>query len=241
MRIDKLLAHSGFGSRKEVKKLLKSQLVWVNDEPVTSPKIHVDPDEDEITVGGEPIHYQEYVYFMLNKPQDVISATEDDYHHTVIDLLEPQDSLQEPAPVGRLDIDTEGLLLLTNDGALNHRLTSPRRHVDKVYEAQIDGIVTEKDQAAFQKGVKLDDDYVTMPAELEILAVDEEEGTSRIRLTIQEGKFHQVKRMFEARDKKVTHLKRVAMGPLKLDATLELGQYRELSQEEIDELIDATS
>jgi len=234
MRIDKLLAHSGFGTRKEVKKLLKSKLVWVNDEPITNPKIHVDPDEDDITVGGEPVRYQEFVYFMMNKPQDVISATEDEYHHTVIDLLEPQDSIQEPFPVGRLDIDTEGLLLLTNDGALSHQLLSPKKHVDKVYEALVEGIVTEEDKRAFSEGVTLDDGYETMPAELEILSVDEEAGQSQIQLTIHEGKFHQVKRMFQAREKEVVQLRRLSMGPLELDSTLELGQYRELTKEEID-------
>ncbi|WP_028274992.1 pseudouridine synthase [Atopococcus tabaci] len=233
MRIDKLLAHSGFGTRKEVKKLLKSKLVWVNEEPVTDPKVHVNPEEDEIAVGGEPVHYQEFVYFMMNKPQDVISATEDVYHHTVIDLLEPQDSIQEPFPVGRLDIDTEGFLLLTNDGALAHQLLSPKKHVDKVYEAVVDGIVTEADKEAFAKGVTLDDGYETLPAELEILSVDEEAGQSHTRLTIHEGKFHQVKRMFEAVGKEVTHLTRISMGPLELDPALELGQYRALTKEEI--------
>ncbi|MDN6385835.1 MAG: pseudouridine synthase, partial [Alkalibacterium sp.] len=125
MRLDKLLAHSGLGTRKEVKKLLKKKIVEVNDEVIVNPKTHVDPETDSIKVGGESIDYQEFVYFMLNKPQGVISATEDHVHETVLDLLEPQDSLQEPHPVGRLDIDTEGLLVLTNDGKLTHRLLSP--------------------------------------------------------------------------------------------------------------------
>lgn len=234
MRLDKLLAHSGLGTRKEVKKLLKTKIVEVNEKTVTDPKTHVDPDTDKVTVGGEKLDYQEFVYFMMNKPQGVISATEDLMHETVLDLLEMQDSLQEPHPVGRLDIDTEGLLILTNDGKLTHRLLSPKHHVDKRYYAEIDGIVTEEDIVQFKEGVTLDDDYETLPADLEILSTDEEAGTSVIELVIREGKFHQVKRMMQAVGKEVTYLKRLEMGPIKLDDTLELGAYRELTSEEID-------
>lgn len=234
MRLDKLLAHSGLGTRKEVKKLLKTKIVEVNEKTVTDPKTHVDPDTDKVTVGGEKLDYQEFVYFMMNKPQGVISATEDLMHETVLDLLEMQDSLQEPHPVGRLDIDTEGLLILTNDGKLTHRLLSPKHHVDKRYFAEIDGIVTEEDIVQFKEGVTLDDDYETLPADLEILSTDEEAGTSVIELVIREGKFHQVKRMMQAVGKEVIYLKRLEMGPIKLDDTLELGAYRELTSEEID-------
>ena len=234
MRLDKLLAHSGLGTRKEVKKLLKTKIVEVNEKTVTDPKTHVDPDTDKVTVGGEKLDYQEFVYFMMNKPQGVISATEDLMHETVLDLLEMQDSLQEPHPVGRLDIDTEGLLILTNDGKLTHRLLSPKHHVDKRYYAEIDGIVTEEDIVQFKEGVTLDDDYETLPADLEILSTDEEAGTSVIELVIREGKFHQVKRMIQVVGKEVTYLKRLEMGPIKLDDTLELGAYRELTSEEID-------
>lgn len=234
MRLDKLLAHSGLGTRKEVKKLLKTKIVEVNEKTVTDPKTHVDPDTDKVTVGGEKLDYQEFVYFMMNKPQGVISATEDLMHETVLDLLEMQDSLQEPHPVGRLDIDTEGLLILTNDGKLTHRLLSPKHHVDKRYYAEIDGIVTEEDIIQFKEGVTLDDDYETLPADLEILSTDEEAGTSVVELVIREGKFHQVKRMMQAVGKEVTYLKRLEMGPISLDDTLELGAYRELTSEEID-------
>jgi 16S rRNA pseudouridine516 synthase len=234
MRLDKLLAHSGLGTRKEVKKLLKTKIVEVNEKTVTDPKTHVDPDTDKVTVGGEKLDYQEFVYFMMNKPQGVISATEDLMHETVLDLLEMQDSLQEPHPVGRLDIDTEGLLILTNDGKLTHRVLSPKHHVDKRYYAEIDGIVTEEDIVQFKEGVTLDDDYETLPADLEILSTDEEAGTSVIELVIREGKFHQVKRMMQAVGKEVTYLKRLEMGPISLDNTLELGAYRELTSEEID-------
>lgn len=236
MRLDKLLAHSGLGTRKEVKKLLKTKIVEVNGVVEVNPKTHVDPDTDSIIVGGEELDYQEFVYFMMNKPQGVISATEDLMHETVLDLMEIQDSLQEPHPVGRLDIDTEGLLLLTNDGKLTHRLLSPKHHVDKTYYAEIDGVVTEEDIEAFKKGVTLDDDYQTLPADLKILEVDEENHTSKIELTIQEGKFHQVKRMMQAVGKEVVYLKRLSMGPLSLDKNLELGTYRELTEEELEML-----
>lgn len=233
MRIDKLLAHSGLGTRKEVKKLLKTKIVEVNDAIVTDPKTHVDPDTDKVTVGGEPIDYQEFVYFMMHKPQGVISATEDEMHDTVLDLLEPNDSMQEPHPVGRLDIDTEGLLILTNDGRLTHRLLSPKRHVDKVYYVEVEGLLTEGDIDAFKQGVVLDDDYETMPAELTILETDQDSHRSKAELTIREGKFHQVKRMMEAVGKRVVYLKRVSMGPIELDSSLELGSYRELTNDEI--------
>lgn len=239
MRIDKLLAHSGLGTRKEVKKLLKTKIVAVNEEVVTNPKTHVDPEVDSITVGGEEIVYQEFVYFMLNKPQGVISATEDMMHETVLDLLELQDSLQEPHPVGRLDIDTEGLLILTNDGQLTHQLLSPKRKVDKVYFAEVAGIMTEEDVTAFSEGVTLEDDYEALPAELKIIEADEDAETSVVEITVHEGKFHQVKRMVQSVGKEVTYLKRLSMGPLGLDPTLELGSYRELTKDEIDLLKNA--
>ncbi|SFH74998.1 pseudouridine synthase [Pisciglobus halotolerans] len=236
MRLDKLLAHTGFGTRKEVKALLKKGIVTVNGETEKDGKRQVDEENDRIQVLGEQVQYQEFVYFMLNKPQGVISATTDDFHETVIDLLEPQDQLQEPFPVGRLDIDTEGLLLLTNDGALAHDLLSPKKHVDKLYEAEIIGLVTEEDQKAFQHGIQLDDGYLCKPANLTIIKTETEKKRSTVQVTIREGKFHQVKRMFEAVDKKVVYLKRTTMGPLKLDQHLKLGQYRPLTEEEIETL-----
>lgn len=234
MRIDKLLAHSGFGTRKQVKQLLKDKMVEINGKIEKSPKTHVDPEEDTVLVGGEEVHYQEFVYYMLNKPQGVISATEDNMHETVVDILEPADVLQKPHPVGRLDIDTEGLLILTNDGKLTHQLTSPNRHVDKKYYADIDGIVTEADVQKFKEGLVLDDEFKTMPAELLILKADEEQSLSEVEVIIQEGKFHQVKRMFEAVGKEVLYLKRLSMGELELDPSLEPGTYRDLRKEEIE-------
>jgi 16S rRNA pseudouridine516 synthase len=233
MRIDKLLANLGYGSRKEVKKLLKSGAVKIDGETVKDAKEHVDPKINQVTVHGETVEYKEFIYLMMNKPQGVLSATEDAYQETVLDLLELEDAIYKPFPVGRLDKDTEGLLLLTNDGQLAHRLLSPKKHVPKTYFAVIDGEVTEKDVEAFRKGVTLDDGYLTKPGELKIL----KSGIrSDIELTITEGKFHQVKRMFEAVGKRVVYLKRISMGPLRLDEDLELGEYRELTDEEIESL-----
>lgn len=239
MRLDKLLAHTGFGTRKEVKKIIRDGYISINEKIVTKPGIKVDPEVDDIRVGSERIYYEEYVYFMLNKPAGVISATEDFVHDTVLDLLEPADIVQEPHPIGRLDMDTEGLLLLTNDGQLTHQLTSPKKEVDKEYYAFVSGIVTEADIKQFTAGILLtedDEDYLTKPAELEILEVDEEAETSEVKVIIREGKFHQVKRMFRAVGKEVLYLKRIRMGELRLDETLELGEYRRLTTEELEKL-----
>ncbi len=230
MRIDKLLANRGYGSRKEVKKLLKSGVVKINEVTVKDGSTHFKPSEDSVTIHGEVIEYREFIYLMLNKPPGVISATEDPAHETVIDLLEVDDAVYNPFPVGRLDKDTEGLLLITNDGGLSHQLLSPKKHVPKTYFAVIEGDVTEDDSKAFKEGVVLDDGYKTMPAELVII----KNGIlSDIEITIMEGKFHQVKRMFEAVGKRVVYLKRIKMGSLELDETLSLGEYRELTEEEL--------
>lgn len=236
MRIDKLLAHMGLGTRTEIKKAVKLGKVNVDGQVVKDSGLIVNPDEADVVFDGEPVVYRDVVYFMLNKPQGVISATEDGRERTVIDLLEPQDRLREPFPVGRLDKDTVGLLLLTNDGQLAHELLSPRKHVAKTYEALVLGNVGEEDKQLFAAGVALDDGYVTMPADLHIKGREQRENEtySTISLTIMEGKFHQVKRMFEAAGKKVVYLKRVSMGPLKLDESLPEGSYRELSDEEVE-------
>lgn len=231
LRLDKLLANMGYGSRKEVKQLLKGGVVKVDGTPIKDAKFHVNVEEQEVVIHGEVVEYKEFVYLMMHKPPGVISATEDDNHETVVDLLEMEDAIFDPFPVGRLDIDTEGFLLLTNDGKLSHQLLSPKKHVPKKYYAKVAGVVTEEDVKAFQKGVILDDGYETKPGELTILHSDE---ISEIELVITEGKFHQVKRMFEAVGKKVVYLKRTEMGPLVLDEELELGQYRELTDEEVE-------
>lgn len=236
MRIDKLLSNMGYGSRKEVKKLLKSGAVQVDGEIVKDPQTPIKPESQTILVHGEEVLYREFIYLLMNKPAGVISATEDHEHETVIDLLEPEDTIFRPFPVGRLDIDTVGLLLITNDGQLSHQLLSPKKHVPKTYYALIRGVVTEEDVVLFKEGVVLDDGYTTLPAELVILKADRDIKRSEIEVTITEGKFHQVKRMFEAVGKKVTYLKRIKMGPLQLDESLEEGEYRELTDDELDAL-----
>lgn len=229
-RIDKILSNLGYGSRSELKKLCKNGLVKVNGKVINNPGVQVDVENDEILFDGEKVVYKEFIYLMLNKPDGYISATFDKRDPIVLDLIDKQDLIFEPFPVGRLDKDTEGLLVLTNDGQLAHRVLSPKKHVPKTYYAKIEGVVTEEDVKAFAEGVILDDGYETMPAELEILKSDD---ISEIELTIHEGKFHQVKRMFESVGKKVVYLKRLSMGKLKLDEGLALGEYRELTEEEV--------
>lgn len=234
-RLDKVLSNMGYGSRADLKKMVKQGGIIVNGSLAKDPGMHVDPYQDAIEVEGEKVLYREFIYLMLHKPPGVISATEDMRDRTVLDLLHKSYLIYEPFPVGRLDKDTEGLLLLTNDGKLAHELLSPRKHVPKTYEADVAGRVTESDIAHFSQGVTLDDGYVTLPAELTVLSTEErEEGPlSKISLTIHEGKFHQVKRMFEAVGKKVVYLKRVRMGELMLDESLPIGSYRELTADEL--------
>ena len=229
-RIDKILSNLGYGSRSEIKKYCKQGSVVVNGSEVSNPGTQVDTENDEILFNGEEVIYREYIYLMMNKPDGYISATTDKYDPTVLDLIDLSYLAFEPFPVGRLDKDTEGLLVLTNDGKLSHRVLSPKKHVPKTYYAKIDGVVTEEDVEAFLEGVVLDDGYKTMPSQLNILKSDDE---SEIELTIHEGKFHQVKRMFESVGKKVVYLKRLSMGNLNLDESLELGEYRELTDEEV--------
>ncbi|SDH64519.1 ribosomal small subunit pseudouridine synthase A [Alteribacillus persepolensis] len=233
MRIDKLLANSGYGSRKEVKQLLKQGAVEVDGKKAKNGSVHVNPESEEVTVLGEVLEYREFIYLLMNKPQGVISATVDDMHETVIDLLEMEDAVRDPFPVGRLDKDTEGLILLTNDGKFSHALTSPKKGVKKTYEATIDQEVTEADVNTFRKGVVLDDGYQTKPAQL-----IRKDPAAEVALTITEGKFHQVKRMFEAVGKKVLYLKRVEIGSLALDESLEPGEYRDMTKEEVEMLFE---
>ena len=230
MRVDKLLSNVGVASRAELKKYCKQGLISVNGKVINNPGVQVDSESDDIRFNGEKIVYREFVYIMLNKPDGYISATFDKYDPIVLDLIDQSYLVFEPFPVGRLDKDTEGLLVLTNDGQLAHRVLSPKKHVPKTYYAKIQGKVTEEDILAFEKGVILDDGYETMPSQLKVLKSDD---MSEIELTIHEGKFHQVKRMFESVGKKVVYLKRLSMGKLKLDESLKLGEYRELTEEEV--------
>lgn len=231
-RLDKILANLGYGSRKEVKALCRKGEVVVDGTPVKDSAEKVDPVNSTIEVKGEKINYRKFIYLMMNKPDGVVSATFDNYDETVIDLLDPEYQVFEPFPIGRLDKDTVGLLLITNDGELNHKLIAPKNHVDKVYYAEINKPVEESDIEKFKKGITLDDGYLCMPAKLEVISSDE--NGSSVHVTIQEGKFHQVKRMFEAVDKSVVYLRRISFGPLKLDETVEEGNFRELTEEEIE-------
>ena len=230
LRVDKVLSNLGYGSRAELKVYCKKGLVKVNDKVISNPGTQVDTDIDKIEFNNEVVRYREFVYIMMNKPDGYLSATFDKRDPIVLDLIDPSYLTFEPFPVGRLDKDTEGLLVLTNDGQLAHRVLSPKKHVPKTYYAKIQGIVTDKDVKAFEKGVTLDDGYETMPSQLKIIESGE---VSEIELTIHEGKFHQVKRMFEGVGKKVVYLKRLSMGKLILDESLSLGEYRELTDEEV--------
>ncbi|MFD2117278.1 pseudouridine synthase [Paenibacillus yanchengensis] len=238
MRIDKLLAHAGFGTRSEIKKAMKQGLITVAGEIVKDPGLIVRSDNSTIAFGGTPVLYKENIYLLMNKPAGVVSATEDVRDRTVLDLLADSEKHFAPFPVGRLDKDTVGLLLLTNDGQLAHQLLSPKKQVPKTYEAIVLGTVNQEDQTAFMQGVTLDDGYVTLPAQLTILDrfTAAEGRCSLIHLTIHEGKFHQVKRMFLAVGKKVLHLKRITMGTLHLDESLPEGTYRELTEQELADL-----
>lgn len=246
MRLDKYLAEMGEGTRQEVKAFIRKGRVMVGGVPVKKPEAKVEEGKDQVTLDGREIPYQKYLYYMLNKPAGVITATTDSRDRTVLDLL-GEDRRKDLFPVGRLDKDTEGLLLITNDGPLAHRLLSPRKHVDKCYYAKVRGEVTGEDVEQFAQGLFLaglgeEKEEKTMPARLKILKTapaggEEDPGfVSEILLTIQEGKFHQVKRMFQAVGKEVLYLKRLSMGSLKLDPELAPGQYRELTKEERERL-----
>ncbi len=229
-RIDKIISNMGYGSRKDVKQIIKEGRIMVNDSIVTDNKIKVNPYENNIYIDGEEINYREYIYIMMNKPQGLVSSTDDPSSKTVIDLLDKRYLIYEPFPVGRLDKDTEGLLLISNDGKLAHEILAPKNKVNKKYYVEVDGYIEDKHIEVFKKGVILDDGYNTLPSNLEIISSG---VISKVYLTIQEGKFHQVKRMFESISMKVIYLKRVSMGELVLDNGLDLGEYRELSKNEI--------
>ena len=242
-RLDKIIASTGRWSRREVKDLVRQGRVTVDGVPARSAEEKADPEQAVIAVNGEKLNWRRYTWVMLNKPAGYLSATEDGRGATVLDLL-PQDLQRQGLfPVGRLDKDTEGLLLLTNEGGLAHELLSPKKHVDKTYYAKVSGKVTEEDVVKLAEGVDIGEKDLTRPARLEILSTWES-GTesaeagknweSEIRLTIHEGKFHQVKRMMEALGKKVTYLKRLSMGPLALPSDLPTGKYRSLTEKELE-------
>lgn len=225
MRLDKFLTQTGEFSRSEAKQKIKKGSITVNGEIVKKPEIKVSA-EDIVCIDGRSITYEEYRYIMLYKPAGVVSATEDTQCRTVLDLI--KEGKKGLFPVGRLDKDTEGLLLLTNDGVLAHNLLSPKKHVDKTYFAILDGPVGKKEQELFLNGLDIGDEKVTLPAKLDLT-----EKENEIFITLQEGRFHQVKRMAQAVGRKVTYLKRISMGSLVLDDSLEKGAYRSLTEEEV--------
>lgn len=229
-RLDKVLAATGRWSRREVKLLVKQGQVRVNGAAASSAEEKLDPETAAVTVGGQTVVLQKHTYIMLHKPAGVLSATEDSRQKTVLELLPPELRRRGLSPVGRLDKDTEGLLLLTDDGELAHRLLSPKYHVDKRYYAEVDGLLGPADADAFAEGMTLDDGLVCLPAGLELC------GSGACIVTLQEGKFHQVKRMLAFRGAPVRYLKRLAMGPLTLDPSLETGAFRELTAAEVSAL-----
>lgn len=230
MRIDKYLADCGLGTRSEVKKYIKAKQISVNGEPVSKPDIKIDEKQDTVSFKGQPVCYEKYVYYLFHKPADCVTAKQDNLHKTVMDYFPEDIRAKDIAPVGRLDLDTEGLLLLTNDGPLTHHLLSPAHHVPKTYYAVLDKEVPASAAEQFAEGIDIGDEKPTLPAELVILpvrTVSEGESVYSAELTIHEGRFHQVKRMFEAVGCKVVYLKRLSMGGLTL-GDLAVGEYRKL-------------
>jgi len=232
-RLDKIIASTGRWSRREVKNLVRQGKVLVDGYPARSAEDKADPESAEIVVNGETLTYRRFTWVMLNKPAGYLSATEDGRGPTVLDLLPAELKKQNLFPVGRLDKDTEGLLLLTNEGGLAHDLLSPKRHVDKVYYTRVAGRLTEEDCRAFESGLLLDDGLQCMPAGLKILSAGEE---SEAHVTLREGKFHQVKRMLAYLGKPVLYLERISMGNMTLDSDLPRGKYRFLAPEEVENL-----
>lgn len=230
IRLDKYLADAKVGSRSEVKGYIKKGRIRINDEIAQKAEVKINTEIDQIYFDQEKVWEKGFVYYMLNKPKGVVSATTDNIEKTVVDLLKEEKYYEEVFPVGRLDKDTEGLLLLTNDGVLAHNLLSPQKHVNKIYYALIRGFVDEEDVSVFKEGLDIGEKKNTMPSDLHILKSGE---ISEVEITICEGKFHQVKRMFQAVSKEVLYLKRISMGKLTLDKSLQPGEYRHLTDAEI--------
>lgn len=232
IRLDKYLADMGAGTRSEIKKTIRAGRAAVNGVVTKHPETRIDTEKDTVELDGRNVSYEAYEYFMLNKPSGTVSAVTDRRETTVVSLIRNR-KRDDLFPVGRLDKDTEGLLLITNDGALAHRLLAPAKHVDKLYFARVCGAVTEEDKERFARGLDIGDEKPTLPADLTICSSGE---ISEITLTIREGRFHQVKRMFQAVGKEVVYLKRLGMGPLMLDERLKPGEYRRLTEKEVEEL-----
>ena len=238
LRIDKYLADCGIGTRSEVKKYIKAKQITVNGEIVAKPEQKIDENVDEVCFKGQSITYEKYVYYLFHKPAGCVTAKQDNVHKTVMEYFPDDIRAKDIAPVGRLDLDTEGLLLFTNDGPLTHHLLSPTHHIPKTYYAILDKEVPETAVELFKSGVDIGDDKLTLPAELIILPMSVNDAGDKMysaELTIHEGRFHQVKRMFEAVGCTVTYLKRISMGTLTLGG-LQKGEYRKLTEEEVNTL-----
>ena len=233
MRLDKFISTTTTLSRAEAKKVIKKGIL-INDKLIKSPDYMIDEFKDQVIVNGNRLVYQKYVYIMMNKPKDTVSATEDAIERTVVDILRDEDRIYKVFPVGRLDKDTEGLMLLTNDGELAHKLISPKKDVEKKYYVEVSGELKNEHLKIIKEGVILEDGYRCKPARLEIL--DSSEGNSKANIFITEGKFHQVKRMMKSLGATVTYLKRLSIGSLKLDENLKLGEYRYLTDDELNKL-----
>lgn len=234
LRLDKILSHMNIASRSDIKKMARQGCIQVNGETIIDTSRHFDPETAVILVNQQPVRYQQYWYWMMNKPQNVVSATYDGRDRTVLDLMSREEVLFEPFPVGRLDKDTEGLLLLTNDGELAHFLLSPRFHVPKTYFLTVQGVLKAEDIEACHEGLILEDGAKTLPSVLNILSTNISENQSSAEITIHEGKYHQVKRMMEVLNCEVTYLKRIRFGPLTLDENIQLGDYRLLTEAELE-------
>ena len=235
IRLDKFLSEMSGWTRSEVKKIVRTGSVTVDGNEVKKPETKIDEKLSIVSVDGRQIKYNKYEYYMLNKPKGFVSATTDREHKTVVDIISSSEK-KDLFPVGRLDIDTEGLLLITNDGELAHRLLAPKNHVEKTYYVEVSGILDDVDVDAVEKGLDIGEEKNTIPAKMEILKTDIQNNITSCYLTIHEGKFHQVKRMMKKLGKTVTYLKRVSMGSLILDSKLKKGNYRKLTEQEIIEL-----
>lgn len=232
MRLDKYLTLACPCTRSEAKKYIKQKRISVNGSIATCPEIKINEKDDDVCLDNKSLFYEEFEYYMLNKPSGYVSATTDNRDKTVVSLI--KSDKKDLFPVGRLDKDTEGLLIITNDGKMAHDLLSPKKHVDKRYYAKIKGIVTDATVQTFAMGIQIEDDFITLPAKLEIVSSDD---ISEVYVTIREGKFHQIKRMFKAVNMEVVYLKRMSMKNLVLDESLSLGEYRRLTHEEIKDLL----
>lgn len=235
IRLDKLLAHSGFGTRKEVGKLIRQKAVRVNDDIINKAGYVVDEENDLVYVDDLLVDYQEYYYIMMNKPKGYVCANEDNVYPTIFSLM-PEYEDMHLFSVGRLDVDTTGLLLITNDGNFNHEIISPKKDKIKIYQAKVNGFIKQKDIEYFEKGVIIKSEYQCKPATLKV--IDEQDDYSIVEIGISEGKFHQIKLMINAIDLEVLELKRTKIANLELDESLELGDYRMLGTAELQKLID---